>query len=319
VSHGWTATLVRVPCGHRREGPFRVDFESIANSRLGIGLALGVSRATPPSAGLALVRRGAKKLASDRDSEMVRAIRTNQWVASGMTLDGAALDDAVRETLEMSGRFLYDTYHLPRRPEALLAKVAPSEAFERFLRDTPKRAHVFVGVHLGNFDLVGQALGLSGWKVQVLSVADPNGGYQWQNEMRRESGLDMTPVSIESLKHAARRLAGGGSVLTGLDRPLPHVEARPLFFGQPAQLPVLHVRLAMRAKAPVVVMSALIREDGLYELQASEPIPMQGSLKNPEDVIANAQTALAFAEELISRSPRQWAMPHAVWPDIQAP
>jgi len=82
---------------------------------------------------------------------------------------------------------------------------------------------------------------------------------------------------------------------------------------------VLHVRLAMRAKAPVMVMSALMREDGMYELQASPSLDMPGSVKNDADVLANAERALAFAEEYISRSPRQWAMPHAVWPDIQAP
>lgn len=296
-----------------------MSFESFANSRAGIGLALGISRATPPVFGHAIARFGAKRLAADPDSATALAIRGNQYVASGMTLTGAALDAAVRETLAMSGRFLYDTYHLPRRPGALLAKVAENDAFERFLHDTPTGPHVFVGVHLGNFDLVGQALGVSGWRVQVLSVADPNGGYQWQNEMREQTGLEMTPVTIEALKRAARRLAEGGSVLTGIDRPLPGAELRPRFFGHPAELPVLHVRLAMRAKAPVVVMSALMRDDGLYELQASPPLEMPGSAKDDAAVLANAERALAFAEEFISRSPRQWAMPHAVWPDIQAP
>ncbi len=296
-----------------------MDFQSFSNSRFGIGLALAVSRATPPALGYRLARSGAARLAAEPDSPMVRAIRTNQWMASGRTLEGAALDEAVRATLEMSGRFLYDIYHLPRNPQALLRRVAINEAFEWFLSETPKGPHVIVGVHLGNFDLVGQALGISGWRAQVLSVADPNGGYQWQNEMRERNGLDMTPVTIESLKRAARLLADGGTVLTGVDRPLPEAELRPRFFGAPSNVPVLHVRLAMRAQAPVVVISALRREDGLYELQASEPIPMTGSVKNPEDVLHNAETVLAVAEELITRAPRQWAMPHAVWPDIQAP
>ncbi len=296
-----------------------MSFESFSNSRAGIGLALGVSRATPPALGHAIARFGARRLAADRDSATARAIRGNQYVASGMTLSGTALDDAVRETLTMSGRFLYDMYHLPRRPEALLTKVAINDTFERFLRDTPKGPHVFVGVHLGNFDLLGQSLGVKGWRAQVLSVADPNGGYQWQNEMREQTGLEMTPVTIEALKRAARRLAEGGSVLTGIDRPLPGTGLKPRFFGHPAELPVLHVRLAMRAKAPVVVMCAPLRDDGLYELWASEPIEMPGSVKDDAAVLANAERALAFAEEIITREPRQWAMPHAVWPDIQAP
>jgi len=296
-----------------------VDFQSLSNSRLGIGLALTVSRAMPASLGYRLARAGAARLAAGKEAPMVRAIRTNQWMASGRTLEGAALDEAVRATLEMSGRFLYDIYHLPKDPGALLRRVAIDDVFERFLAEMPNGPHVIVGVHLGNFDLVGQALGASGFRAQVLSVADPNGGYQWQNEMRRRNGLEMTPVTIEALKSAAHRLADGGNVLTGIDRPLPGVELRPMFFGAPANVPVLHVRLAMRASAPVVVISAMKRADGLYELQASEPLRMTGSVKSHDDVLANAERALKVAEELITRSPRQWVMPHAVWPDLQAP
>jgi lauroyl/myristoyl acyltransferase len=296
-----------------------VDFQALSNSRLGIGLALAVSRAMPSALGYRLARAGAGRLVANPDAPMVRAIRTNQWMASGRTLHGEALDEAVRETLEMSGGFLYDIYHLPKDPKALLRKLAVTDVLEWFLAEMPKGPHVVVGVHLGNFDLVGQALGASGWRAQVLSVADPNGGYRWQNEMRARNGLEMTPVTIESLKSAARRLSDGGTVLTGIDRPLPGAELRPRFFGAPASVPVLHVRLAMRASAPVVVISALKREDGLYELQASEPLVMTGSVKNPDDVLGNAERALKVAEELIKRAPRQWGMPHAVWPDLQAP
>lgn len=296
-----------------------MDFQSLSNSRLGIGLALAVSRATPPSLGSRIAHAGATRLASDKTSAMVRALRTNQWMASGRTLEGAALDEAVLATLEMSGQFLYDIYHLPKDPKALLRRVAVDDVFENFLSTVASGPHVMVGVHLGNFDLVGQALGASGLRAQVLSVADPNGGYQWQNEMRARNGLDMTPVSIESLKRAARRLADGGSVISGIDRPLPGTALRPMFFGAPASVPVLHVRLAMRASAPLIVISGMRRDDGRYSLQASEPMHMTGSVKNPDDVLANAGRALKIAEELITRSPRQWAMPHAVWPDLQAP
>lgn len=296
-----------------------MDFESLSNSRLGIGLALTVSRSMPQTLGYRLARAGAKRLVSNPDSPMVRAIRTNQWMASGRTLAGPALDEAVRETIEMSGRFLYDIYHLPKDPAALVRMVAVDDVLERFLAETSNGPRVVVGVHLGNFDLVGQALGASGFRAQVLSVADPNGGYQWQNEMRARNGLDMTPVTIESLKRAARRLADGGTVLTGIDRPVPGSELRPRFFGAPANVPLLHIRLAMRASAPVVVISAMKRDDGLYELQASEPLTMTGSVKSADDVLANAERALRVAEELITRSPRQWVMPHAVWPDLQAP
>lgn len=245
---------------------------------------------------------------------MVKAIRSNQWVISGRTLSSSELDEAAREVLTNSGRFLYDLYHLRPGVEAIMRRVATDATFERVLAQVQTGPFVYAGCHLGSFDLVGQALGYNGWRAQVLSVPNPNGGYEWQNEIRENSGLEMTPVSLESLKRAAHRLASGGSIVTGLDRPIPNAEANPIFFGEPAPLPLLHIRLAMKAKVPVVVIAGPLQEDGMYRLQASEPIEMVG-----KDPVANAERVLAVAEQFIAARPRQWAMPHAVWPQIQAP
>jgi KDO2-lipid IV(A) lauroyltransferase len=293
-----------------------VGFESFSNSRTGIGLALAASRATPPAAGRWLARAVAGRLVKNPESPMIRAYRTNQWMASGRTLSGDALDEAVRDTIATSGRFLYDVYHLPAGKEPLMRKVVVTDAFERLVRQQTEGPVVFAGVHFGNFDLMGWALSYSGLRAQVLSVPDPGGGYQWQNELRERAGMEVTPVSIDSLKRAARRLGEGGSVLTGLDRPLPQVaeDHRPRFFGEPSNAPLLHVRLAMRAKVPVVVLSSFLRSDGLYEVIASDPIPMESG-----DQIENAERCLAFAEGIIRRAPTQWAMPHVVWPQIVAP
>jgi KDO2-lipid IV(A) lauroyltransferase len=247
---------------------------------------------------------------------MVQAVRANQWMASGGTLTGDALDAAVLEAFEYSGRFLYDLYHVMDDPDSLMGMVEVDETFERVLADDRERPHVFAGVHLGNFDLIGRALGHHGWKQQLLSIADPNGGYQWQNEMRERYGFDVTPVSIEALKRAARRLADGASVTTGLDRPLLDAKQLPRFFGRPAPLPLLHIRLAMRAKVPVVVISSILGENGKYRLQASEPIEMETSGDTASAMIVNGERALREAETLIAGAPRQWAMPHAVWPDL---
>jgi len=70
----------------------------------------------------------------------------------------------------------------------------------------------------------------------------------------------------------------------------------------------------MRAKAPVVVVAAPRREDGTYQIVASQPIEMEG-----KDPTANAARTLAVAEEFIAAHSRQWVMPHAVWPHIEAP
>lgn len=291
-----------------------MSFESFSNSRAGIGAALAVSRALPPSAGHGMARLAGRVLASSPDRPMTAAIRANQWIVSGRTLTPDELDSATRAVLAHAGRALYDLYHLRPGREAIMRLVDADETFERVLGMAGRGPVVIAGCHLGNFDLLGQALGYNGWPAQVLSVPNPNGGYEWQNELRELSGLEVTPVTMESLKRAARRLADGGIVVTGIDRPLPQPEARLDFFGEPSPVPLLPARLAMRAHAPIVVIAAPLLADGRYHLIASEPIEMVGA-----DPVANARRALAIAEEFIARYPRQWVMPHAVWPHVTAP
>lgn len=294
--------------------------ESLSRSRTGMRLALAVARTLPSRAGHDLVASVAGRIAADTTSATTRAARVNQYVVSGGTLTGPALDAAVRANITSMARFLYDLYHVVRRPmEREL--VIRDDAWHAFIeRERSEGPFVYTGVHLGDFDLVGRQLGFDGWRMQILSVPDPNAGYEWQNELRAEAGFDVTPVTIDSLKHAARGLAEGRSVLTGHDRPLFEPDkVQPRFFGHPAPLPLLHVRLAMRAKVPVIALCAPREEDERYRLLASDPIEMVSEKDDPDALRVNAERCLAAIEPWITARPEQWAMPHVVWPDVTVP
>ncbi len=295
--------------------------DSLSRTRTGMRMALGVARALPRRAAEAAVPFVARRMMADPASEISRGARSNQYVVSGGTLTGPALDEAARENVRNMGRFLYDLYHVLGNDAREEAIVVHDEAFAAFVeRERTSGPFVYVGVHLGNFDLLGRALGRAGWRMQVLSVPDPNGGYQWQNDVRAEMGFEVTPVSLESLRSAARRLETGGSVLTGLDRPMDEPDkVQPRFFGHPSPLPLLHVRLAMRAGVSVIPFTAPRMPDGRYRLLTSDPIPMERGHATPELLLANAERCLEPAERWIAEYPRQWAMPHVVWPDIDVP
>lgn len=284
-------------------------------------MALAVGRAVPRAGAQRIVDYAARRMMADPDSATVRAARVNQYVVSGGTLTGEALDAAVRANVGAMARFLYDFYHVVGRRPAEDALVVRDDVWRAFIeRERTDGPFVYSGVHLGNFDLVGRHLGFDGWNMQILSVADPNAGYEWQNDVRKEAGFDVTPVTIDSLKHAARGLAEGRSVLTGHDRPLPEPDkVMPRFFGRPAPMPLLHVRLAMRAKVPVIALCAPRGEDGRYRLLASEPIEMVSEKDDPDALRVNAERCLAVAESWIAGQPAQWAMPHVVWPDVIVP
>jgi KDO2-lipid IV(A) lauroyltransferase len=294
--------------------------ESLSRSRTGMRMALAVGRTVPRRTAQGVVDYAVRRMMADPTSAAARAARVNQYVVSGGTLAGEALEAAARANVGEMARFLYDLYHVVGRSAEgdLVVRDDTWRAFvERERNDGP---FVYSGVHFGNFDLLGRQLGFDGWNMQILSVADPNAGYEWQNEMRAEAGFDVTPVTIDSLKHAARGLAEGHSVLTGHDRPLLEPDkVMPRFFGRPAPMPLLHVRLAMRAKVPVIALSAPRHEDGRYHLLASEPIEMVSEKDDPDALRVNAERCLAVAETWIAERPAQWAMPHVVWPDVTIP
>jgi len=285
-------------------------------------VAVGIGRAVPRRAAEPIIRFVGRRVVSNPDSPTVRASRLNQWMISGRTLQGEALDAAVLENMTMASRFLYDLYHVLGRQPAEAALVIRDENYVAFVERemTGGGPFVYSGVHFGNFEIMGRVLGHHGWHMQTLSVAEPNPGYEWQNEMRAKAGYELTPVSIDSLKQALRRLEAGESVLTGHDRPLTEPDkVMPRFFGHPAQLPLLHVRLAMRARVPVVVCTSLREPDGRYRLLASDPIVMEGDKPTPEVLLANAERCLIPVEEWIRAHPSQWVMPHIVWPDLPIP
>jgi lauroyl/myristoyl acyltransferase len=170
--------------------------------------------------------------------------------------------------------------------------------------------------HLGNFDFVGQEVIRRGFKFQALTLPRPSSGYLQENAIRTGTGMEVTPISRESIRRAQSRLKAGGVVMTGLDRPLSSSRYLPRFFGRPAPMPVLHVRLALEADVPVVVVANIKQEDGRYKIFASEPICMQRYSNRARELIQNSETILKVAEEFIRRTPGQWGMFYPVWPDV---
>jgi lauroyl/myristoyl acyltransferase len=246
----------------------------------------------------------------------VRAARLNQWVVSGQSLSGPALDQAAREVFRSAARSIYDLYHYLPDPQATgrLIDFSPAvlELIER--SRTGRAGVVAVGVHLSSFDFALRAATLRGLQGLVLTLPELPGAYRREFEMRQALGMEILPASVSALRQAVERLQAGGAVLTGLDRPQADPKYRPRFFGQPSALPVHHIYLALKAGVPVVVAAITAQADGRYHFRISEPIAMQPHPDRQTEMLRNAEAVLEVAEAYIRGSPRQWAMFQPVWP-----
>jgi phosphatidylinositol dimannoside acyltransferase len=293
------------------------SLQRLINSRYSLSLALELARLLPQAAGYRLADWAGSGIGRLRRSGIVQAVAANQWVVGGQALGTDELARRTRATFQNTGRCLYDLYHDVGNAQGILNKVAFSPAFERLAEQmcTGKRGTLLVCPHLSNFDLAGQAMAYRGLRLLVLSHPQPSGGYRTQNRLRSVAGLEMTPMSLEALRRATETLKAGGTVLTGIDRPISDTKYRPIFFGRPAALPVSHIRLALKFNLPITVVACQAQASGGYQIMASDPIPMQPHPDLIYETVRNAEAVLRVIQEWILQAPEHWAMYYPVWPE----
>jgi len=292
-----------------------MSFQKIINSRLGIGIAIGIGKIVPPFLGYILADIFAKVLSLFKRSTLYRAVRANQWIVSGKELSSQKLDRRANETIRKTARNIYDFYHNLDNHKAILKRVELSQKLIDLLdsRLGGDEGTLMVALHLSNFDYAGRAMAMNGYEVQALSYPQPGGGYRWQNRLRKDIGIDITPMSTESMRRAKERLYKGGGVITGLERPLINTNYFPRFFGHPAPVPVSYVRMAMQTNSPVLVIACIGTPKTNYRLECSDLIYMEPYEDLQDEIERNAEKVLSEAEKFIRKHPTQWSMFYPVW------
>jgi phosphatidylinositol dimannoside acyltransferase len=288
-------------------------------SRFGVNIAAALAAKFEPGIAYRFTTALSRLIVSQRRLPIVRAVRANQWVVTQGRLSCEQLDRRVEQVFFSRFQSIYDLHHYLNDHLAVKRMVLFAASMERILQRLRegKNGLMVVIPHLGNFDFVGQEVIRRGYTFQALTLPRPRSGYSQENEIRSQTGMEITPVSKDSVRQAKQRLKAGGAVMTGLDRPLSDPRYWPKFFGRPAPMPVLHVRLALEADVPVVVIANIKLEDGRYKTFASDLITMQKFSNRARELIQNAETVLKVAEDFIRNTPGQWGMFYPVWPDVK--
>lgn len=294
-----------------------MNLQTILNSKQAGRLALFLSRQIPSAAGYRLADAVAARIAANRQTPLVQAIRANQWVVGGCALSASELDAIVLESLGHVARAFFQLFRYLNSPAALEELVVFGPEAQELLRRGPRaeRGLVVCGLHMSSFDLVMRAAALQGAHIFGLSLPEANEAVEWQHELRRQVGMEILPASMANLRQTVHRLQAGEMVVTGVDHPRPGLKHQPLFFGRPAQLPTHHVYLAQKAGVPIVLLASVLEEDGRYHVYSSGPIEMTAQGDRDRELVRNAEKVLQAAEALIRRAPHQWTIFQPVWPE----
>ena len=295
-----------------------MNLQTILNSRQAGRLALFLSRQIPPSVGFRLAHHVSVRIAASPQTPMVQAIRANQWVVSGGALSASQLDEAVLESLENVARAFFQLFRYLNDPTKLDDLVVFNPQAWELINRKPGAGQGFVvcGIHSCSFDLVVRAAAMKGARILALSLPEANEAIEWQHNIRRQVGLEILPATMANIRLLVHRLEAGEMVLTGVDRPMPDLKYRPVFFGCPAQLPTHHIYLAQKARVPIVLLASILQSDGRYHVVSSDPIEMGTGANRSDEMTSNAEKVLQAAETLIRLSPRQWAVYQPLWPQV---
>ncbi len=295
-----------------------IDPQRLINSPHTVRFVSALARVVPPSVAYPICSLIGSWAAGQRQSSMTRAVRVNQWVARGASLEKEALDAAVRQTLQNNARDIYDLYHSLERPDTGWQRIRLNPLAKELIQrpEFSDRGLVIAGIHLSGFDSVLMSVIRKGAKALVLTIPDPQGGRRVEFEMRQRTGMNILPASLDALRQGVRHLERGGLVVTGIDRPVDRPRLQPNFFGHPAPLPTHHIFLASRAHVPVILMAVIRQKDGKYDLLCSEPMEMEPLNSYESGSLRNAEKILQQAEQFIRLAPQQWNVPLPVWPDL---
>jgi len=298
-----------------------MTYDDSTSQTLGTAIVLALSQGLPSFIGHP-VAAALSYLAGNRVfSPTFRSISLNQYVAHDCNLSARQLRQSIRKVYQNQGRALYDFYHNLDRPDEMRKFVSLTPRFEKMMNECIsgelKQGTLMLMPHLSGFNLSGLYLAHLGFKFLTLAIPHPNRGYAWQNKLRNDRGMEVLPMDMEAMQKARQRLQAGGTVLTGIDRPIDATEYEPMFFGRRAPLPVAYIKLALRTNARVFVIGFQTLKNNTIVVDVSPQVELEHREDAHQELVYNAEKILKIAEQFIRLDPSQWMMFLPVWPNLE--
>ncbi|UCF79255.1 MAG: lysophospholipid acyltransferase family protein [Candidatus Eiseniibacteriota bacterium] len=245
------------------------------------------------------------------NSRSRNAVVANLQHVLGASVGEAELRRIARRSFRNFARLIVDFLRFPKLSVESIASSVDLEMLEVVREEFRKgEGVIFLAAHLGNWELGGAILSMSGFPLSVVAMPHENGLID-RFFVRRRTAKGIAVVSAEratsELLESLRRkecvaiLADRNVLGRGL-------EAR--FFGSAAPMPYGHVILSLRTGAPIVP-GFLIREaGGRFKAYVDEPIRPGTGEGAFEEIMGRCVNVM---EKYVRRYPDQWFVFEPIW------
>lgn len=241
----------------------------------------------------------------------IRTARDNGFFKS--EIDEHRLAKKVWENIGMIGsEFLY---YYERKPEVLQKAVqfeGEARLKEILARDM---GAILVSGHLGNWELLGAALALWGFKINPIVKFQANGLVDRIIQANRRSlgiGLIDKNGFLRPILAALKRKE---IVAFLMDQATRKNGVLVDFFGKVTSFPRGAAEFALKTGAPVFSARCFREKPGHYRVVIGEEIKLIRTGDRERDVKENTAMFIRLIEDMIREHPEQWLWMHKLWRD----
>lgn len=208
----------------------------------------------------------------------------------------------------------FDLFRLPALDQSTVARLVTVTGWEHVEAAlTRGRGLVMVSAHLGNIEVILYAILLRGLAITIpVERLEPPELFDYICRLRMRHGLKLIPID-GSLLDLIRTLKKGGVAGLAGDRDITQTGQKVNFFGQPAQLPDGHVRLALKTGAPLVVGFSRRNPDHTYQAYFLPAFYPPTGVSEEEQIAAGVRFIVTEMEKAIAQNPEQWTVTVPIW------
>lgn len=225
----------------------------------------------------------------------------------------------VREVFQNFGMYLVDFFRFQMlSPEAIrrLVKIEGLERMREALRSG--RGAIGLSAHLGNFELAGAVLSLSGLPVHAVVLTHRN---QFVNRFferqRAKVGVQAIPLMKNDRKaffETTLSVLRSNQILALVgDRCFSARGLRLSFFGKSLEVPTGPAAFHLKTGAPIVPAFLVREANGGYRFFVEPPIMISPGVDREEAVRQVCQSCLDVMARYIRQYPTQWYFFHEFW------